>query len=128
LLPLVWYRKRNARFPYDARGGCVGTRVTRRSDRRVGVERPPLDHHHQHEWQERQHESQGSEHSTGPRLHLANIRAGVRLARWEYAVFVNNVTDERALLALDRERGTRARVGYLTNQPRTFGARVGFTY
>jgi len=43
-------------------------------------------------------------------------------------VFVNNVTDERALLALDRERGTRARVGYLTNQPRTFGARVGFTY
>ena len=37
------------------------------------------------------------------------------------AFFVNNVTDERALLALDQERGTRARVGYLTNQPRTFG-------
>jgi hypothetical protein len=37
------------------------------------------------------------------------------------ALFVNNVTDERALLALDQERGTRARVGYLTNQPRTFG-------
>jgi iron complex outermembrane receptor protein len=31
------------------------------------------------------------------------------------------VTDERAFLSLDRERGTRARIGYLTNQPRTFG-------
>jgi iron complex outermembrane receptor protein len=37
------------------------------------------------------------------------------------ALFVNNVTDERALLALDQERGTLARVGYLTNQPRTYG-------
>ena len=44
------------------------------------------------------------------------------------ALFVNNLTDERALLALDQERGTRARVGYLTNQPRTIGvtARVNF--
>jgi iron complex outermembrane receptor protein len=44
------------------------------------------------------------------------------------AFYVNNLTDERALLALDRERGTRARIGYLTNQPRTFGinARVNF--
>ena len=33
----------------------------------------------------------------------------------------DNVTDERAFLALDQERGTRARIGYLTNQPRTFG-------
>ena len=41
---------------------------------------------------------------------------------------MNNITDERALLALDQERGTRARVGYLTNQPRTFGltARLNF--
>jgi iron complex outermembrane receptor protein len=31
------------------------------------------------------------------------------------------LTDERAFLALDRERGTLARIGYLTNQPRTFG-------
>jgi iron complex outermembrane recepter protein len=44
------------------------------------------------------------------------------------ALFGNNLTDERALLALDRERGTRARIGYLTNQPRSFGisARVIF--
>ena len=31
------------------------------------------------------------------------------------------MTDELALLALDQERGTLARVGYLTNRPRTFG-------
>jgi iron complex outermembrane receptor protein len=63
-----------------------------------------------------------------PAYTLANIRAGVRRSRWEYAVFVNNLTDERALLALDRERGTRARVGYLTNQPRTFGVNLAFNY
>ena len=40
---------------------------------------------------------------------------------WDLALFVNNVTDEIALLALDQERGTRARVGYLTNPPRSFG-------
>jgi len=38
------------------------------------------------------------------------------------------VTDERAFLALDRERGTRARVGYLTNQPRTAGVTLRFNY
>jgi len=43
-------------------------------------------------------------------------------------VFVNNVTDERAFLALDRERGLRARVGYLTNQPRTFGVSLRYNY
>ena len=49
-------------------------------------------------------------------------------SRWDAAVFVNNVTDELALLALDQERGTLARVGYLTNAPRTIGisARVVF--
>ena len=41
--------------------------------------------------------------------------------RWDVAVFVDNVTDERALLTLDQERGTRARVGYLTNPPRSVG-------
>ena len=43
-------------------------------------------------------------------------------------MFVNNVTDERAFLALDQERGTRARVGYLTNQPRTFGVSTRFNF
>ncbi len=56
-----------------------------------------------------------------PAYDIVNLRLGVRSERWEAALFVNNATDERALLALDQERGTLARVGYLTNQPRTFG-------
>ena len=36
--------------------------------------------------------------------------------------------DEFAQLALDRERGLRARVGYLTNQPRTYGVMMRFDY
>ena len=63
-----------------------------------------------------------------PAYSLFNLRVGLSRSGWEGAVFLNNVTDERALLALDRERGLRARVGYLTNQPRTFGVstRVNF--
>jgi len=63
-----------------------------------------------------------------PAYDLVNLRLGVARANWEAALFLNNVTDERALLALDRERGTRARVGYLTNQPRTLGINLTFTY
>lgn len=63
-----------------------------------------------------------------PAYNLVNLRVGVTRANWETALFVNNVTDERAFLALDRERGTRARVGYLTNQPRTLGLTLGFHY
>jgi iron complex outermembrane receptor protein len=61
-----------------------------------------------------------------PAYTLLNLRTGLRRAGWEAALFLNNVTDERALLALDRERGLRARVGYLTNQPRTAGLSVTF--
>jgi iron complex outermembrane receptor protein len=56
-----------------------------------------------------------------PSYEIGNLRVGVRSESWETAVFINNLWDERAFLSLDRERGTRARVGYLTNQPRTFG-------
>ena len=63
-----------------------------------------------------------------PAYTLANARVGVKRSNWETALFVNNLTDTRAFLALDRERGTRARVGYLTNQPRTVGVSLGFTY
>ena len=56
-----------------------------------------------------------------PAYDIVNARVGVRHANWDVALFCNNVTDERAFLALDRERDTRARIGYLTNQPRTFG-------
>jgi iron complex outermembrane receptor protein len=63
-----------------------------------------------------------------PEYDIVNLRLGVRLTNWDIALFANNVTDERALLALDRERGLRARVGYLTNSPRAIGisTRVDF--
>jgi iron complex outermembrane receptor protein len=63
-----------------------------------------------------------------PAYDLINFRVGARFSNIDVALFANNVTDERAFLALDRERGLRARVGYLTNQPRTFGisTRVDF--
>ena len=56
-----------------------------------------------------------------PAYHIANLRAGIRHSGLEFAAFINNLTDEQAYLSLDRERGRRARVGYLTNPPRTFG-------
>jgi iron complex outermembrane receptor protein len=63
-----------------------------------------------------------------PAYDIVNLRFGVRHDNWDVALFCNNLTDERAFLALDRERGTLARIGYLTNQPRTFGitTRVDF--
>jgi iron complex outermembrane receptor protein len=63
-----------------------------------------------------------------PAYDILNLRLGLTHGKWDVALFANNLTDERALLALDQERGTRARVGYLTNQPRTFGisSRVKF--
>ena len=63
-----------------------------------------------------------------PAYTLVNLRVGLSRASWQAAVFVNNLTDERALLALDRERGLRARVGYLVNQPRTLGVSLNFNY
>ena len=55
-------------------------------------------------------------------------RIGVLNGVWDIAFFINNVTDERALLALDQERGTLARVGYLTNPPRRFGVATRFDF
>ena len=56
-----------------------------------------------------------------PSYDIGNLRFGVRSGGWEAAAYVNNLWDERARLSLDRERGSRARVGYLTNTPRTYG-------
>ncbi len=56
-----------------------------------------------------------------PAYDIVNLRLGVRFSNFDVALFGNNLFDERALLALDRERGTRARIGFLVNQPRTFG-------
>lgn len=63
-----------------------------------------------------------------PAYQIANVRLGLRRDKWDVALYANNVTDERAFLALDRERGTRARVGYLTNPPRTFGLATRFDF
>ena len=63
-----------------------------------------------------------------PAYDIVNLRFGILKGQWDTALFVNNLTNETARLALDRERGLRARVGYLTNQPRTIGVstRVNF--
>ncbi len=63
-----------------------------------------------------------------PAYDIINLRVGIRFSNFDVALFANNLTDERALLSLDRERGLRARIGYVTNQPRTFGltTRVDF--
>jgi iron complex outermembrane receptor protein len=52
---------------------------------------------------------------------LGNLRVGLRKEAFELAAFINNLWDEEARLALDYERGRSARVGYLTNMPRTYG-------
>jgi outer membrane receptor protein involved in Fe transport len=57
-----------------------------------------------------------------PKYNLVNLSAGMDFERGFSAIlYVNNVTDEKALLSFDRERGGRARLGFATNQPRTIG-------
>lgn len=63
-----------------------------------------------------------------PAYSLVNLRVGLIRQSWELSFYLNNVLDEVAFLGLDRERGTRARVGYLTNQPRTVGVSLRFDY
>jgi iron complex outermembrane recepter protein len=63
-----------------------------------------------------------------PAYDTVNVRFGILRGNVDAALFINNLTDERAYLALDQERGTRARVGYLTNQPRTIGISTRFNF
>lgn len=63
-----------------------------------------------------------------PAYDIVNLRVGVRRNQWDVALYVNNVTNERALLSFDQERGTRARVGFLTNQPRSVGVATRFGF
>lgn len=63
-----------------------------------------------------------------PSYDIGNVRFGVRTTGWEAAAYVNNAWDERARLSLDRERGSRARVGYLTNTPRTYGVMLRMNF
>ena len=59
-----------------------------------------------------------------PSYDIVNLRIGLRGESWEASVFVNNLGDERARLSIDGERGLRARYGFITNPPRTWGATV----
>lgn len=60
-----------------------------------------------------------------PDYQLVNLGAGIEFPdELEISIYVNNLLDENALLAFDRERGGRARLGFATNQPRTFGVTV----
>ena len=52
---------------------------------------------------------------------LLSVRFGVRKAEWETTFYVENLTDENAVLSFDRERGGRARIGFRVNRPRTVG-------
>ena len=64
-----------------------------------------------------------------PKYNLVNLSAGMDIARgFSAVVYVNNVTDEKALLSFDRERGGRARLGFATNQPRTIGVTLRKTF
>jgi iron complex outermembrane receptor protein len=57
-----------------------------------------------------------------PKYNLLNLSWGMEFARgFSGVLYVNNATDEKALLSFDRERGGRARLGFATNQPRTIG-------
>ena len=59
-----------------------------------------------------------------PDYQIVNLNAGVYYGNIELIGYINNVTDENALLSFDRERGGRARLGFRTNQPRTYGMTV----
>ena len=63
-----------------------------------------------------------------PSYQIINLTAGMNFDNWELFAYIDNLTDENALLAFDRERGGRARLGFHVNQPRTIGvtARVHF--
>ena len=63
-----------------------------------------------------------------PSYTLANLRFGFKTERWQTALYVNNIADKHAELALDYERGRSARVGYLTNQPRTIGLYGSYSF
>lgn len=50
-----------------------------------------------------------------------NLSAGFTQDDWEVVAYIKNLTDTNANLSFDRERGGRARLGYRTNNPATFG-------
>jgi iron complex outermembrane recepter protein len=63
-----------------------------------------------------------------PSYTIGNLRLGLKSDHWQAAAYINNLWDETARLALDYERGRTARLGYLTNQPRTFGLYGSYSF
>ncbi len=63
-----------------------------------------------------------------PSYQIFNLTAGIDFETWELLVYANNLFDENALLAFDRERGGRARLGFHTNQPRQIGITARFHF
>ena len=59
---------------------------------------------------------------------IINLNAGIDFDSWSILAYVNNLADENAELAFDRERGGRARLGTHTNQPRTIGLTTRFRF
>jgi iron complex outermembrane receptor protein len=60
-----------------------------------------------------------------PSYQLVNLSAGTDLGNGlGVMLYINNLFDENAILAFDRERGGRARLGFHVGQPRTFGLTV----
>lgn len=64
-----------------------------------------------------------------PSYELVNFSAGVDFDNGLSVIgYLNNLFDENALLSFDRERGGRARLGFSTNSPRTYGITVRKTF
>ena len=60
-----------------------------------------------------------------PSYELVNLSAGINFPDdFGVSLYVNNLLDENALLAFDRERGGRARLGFSVGQPRVIGMTV----
>ncbi|HET7452168.1 MAG TPA: TonB-dependent receptor, partial [Thermoanaerobaculia bacterium] len=106
----------------------VGSRYTQLADQEAGVGTVNLDTYSPHLIGGPLTQSTFTFNPQLPSYDLLNLRLGLRHGTWDVAFYVNNVTNEDAKLALDRERGFLARVGFLVNQPRTYGinTRVDF--
>ena len=59
-----------------------------------------------------------------PSYEIVYLSGGIDFGSYVVTLFVDNLFDENALLSFDRERGGRARLGFRTNQPRTFGVNL----
>lgn len=64
-----------------------------------------------------------------PAYDIVNLSSGIDFDNGISAIlYVNNLFDTHALLSFDRERGGRARLGFYTNQPRTYGVTLRKTF